>query len=88
MEQQPQLAELHTPIVKIAGAVLVAVGMLFVVSSMWVLGITGTYLGDYCGILMPERITSFPFSVMENPMYWGSTMGFIGAALWCASADA
>jgi methylene-fatty-acyl-phospholipid synthase len=42
----------------------------------------GTYLGDYFGILMKERVTGFPFNVMENPMYNGSTMCFIGTAIW------
>lgn len=30
-------------------------GTVLVVSSMWTLGITGTYLGDYSGILMDVR---------------------------------
>lgn len=61
---------------------LVLVGNVFVVSSMYQLGITGTYLGDYFGILMKHRVTSFPFNVLDNPMYQGSTMVFLGTALW------
>ncbi|CAJ0825029.1 10068_t:CDS:2 [Entrophospora sp. SA101] len=38
--------------------------------------------GDYFGILMNERVTSFPFNVLEHPMYYGSTMSFLGTALW------
>jgi len=49
---------------------------------MWALGITGTYLGDYFGILMDARVTGFPFNVLENPMYIGSTMNFLGISLW------
>lgn len=49
---------------------------------MWALGITGTYLGDYFGILMDEMVTGFPFSVTDAPMYYGSTMSFLGSALW------
>ena len=30
---------------------------------MYALGVTGTYLGDYFGILMDEPVTSFPFNV-------------------------
>jgi len=52
---------------------------------MYVLGVTGTYLGDYFGILMDERITSFPFNVLNNPMYYGSSMIFLSTALWYAS---
>lgn len=54
-------------------------------SSMYKLGVTGTYLGDYFGILMKSRVTSFPFNVMDNPMYNGSTMVFLGTALWYRS---
>ncbi|PIB02013.1 Phosphatidyl-N-methylethanolamine N-methyltransferase [Cercospora beticola] len=61
---------------------LVASGNVLVLSSMWALGITGTYLGDYFGILMDEIVTGFPFNVSGSPMYYGSTMSFIGTALW------
>eukprot|EP01137_Pigoraptor_chileana_P002423 Opistho-2@41252 len=82
---QPKLAELDTPVIKYCGGGLIGLGMLFVVSSTWSLGITGTFLGDYCGILMDARVTGFPFNVLDNPMYWGSTMAFVGASLWHAS---
>jgi phosphatidylethanolamine N-methyltransferase len=49
---------------------------------MWVLGFTGTYLGDYFGILMDTPVTGFPFNVSSAPMYWGSTMSFLGVALY------
>jgi phosphatidylethanolamine N-methyltransferase len=49
---------------------------------MWALGVTGTYLGDYFGILMDEPVTSFPFNVSEAPMYHGSTLSFLATALW------
>lgn len=39
-------------------------------------------IGDYFGILMDERVTSFPFNVNENPMYNGTVMIFLGTALW------
>lgn len=55
---------------------------MFVLTSMWALGVTGTYLGDYFGILMKERVTCFPFNVNDNPMYNGSTLCFLGTALW------
>lgn len=48
---------------------------------MYALGITGTYLGDYFGILMPTRVTSFPFNITDAPMYYGSTMSFLGTAV-------
>lgn len=49
---------------------------------MYALGVTGTYLGDYFGILMDAKVESFPFNVTDAPMYWGSTMSFLGTALW------
>lgn len=49
---------------------------------MWALGITGTYLGDYFGILMDEMVTGFPFNVCGSPMYYGSTLSFMGTAIW------
>lgn len=49
---------------------------------MYALGVTGTYLGDYFGILMSARVEGFPFSVTDAPMYWGSTASFAGTALW------
>ena len=61
---------------------LLASGNILVLSSMWALGITGTYLGDYFGFLMDEIVTGFPFNVTGSPMYWGSTMSFAGTALW------
>jgi phosphatidylethanolamine N-methyltransferase len=48
---------------------------------MWALGLTGTYLGDYFGILMEHKVESFPFNVTGAPMYYGSTMSFLGTAL-------
>lgn len=72
------------PAVRVLAVVLIASGTVFVLSSMWMLGITGTYLGDYFGILMDHMVTGFPFSVLNDPMYVGSTLNFVGVALWYA----
>ena len=56
-------------------------GFVLVASAYWRLGITGTFLGDYFGILMKARETRFPFSVFDNPMYDGSTMLFVAKAI-------
>lgn len=61
---------------------LFASGNVLVLSSMWALGVTGTYLGDYFGILMDDMVTGFPFNVCSAPMYYGSTLSFLGSALW------
>jgi methylene-fatty-acyl-phospholipid synthase len=63
-------------------AALLGIGQLFVITSTYALGITGTFLGDYFGILMDSRVEGFPFNVLRDPMYVGSTMSFIGGALW------
>lgn len=42
----------------------------------------GTFLGDYFGILMDHRVEGFPFNVLTDPMYDGSTMCFAATALW------
>ncbi|KAA1467054.1 phospholipid methyltransferase [Dentipellis sp. KUC8613] len=75
----PMLPELYRPIV---AASLFLLGQLFVVTSTWQLGITGTFLGDYFGILMDHRVEGFPFNVLRDPMYVGSTMCFAATALW------
>ncbi|GAB1215990.1 hypothetical protein ATERTT37_005190 [Aspergillus terreus] len=79
LELQPFYAPVHQPIL---GGALIAVGSVLVVSSMWALGVTGTYLGDYFGILMDAPVTGFPFNVTGSPMYWGSTLNFLGVALY------
>ena len=81
LRDQPTHPLLELPIVKYAAYALIALGNIFVVSSTWQLGITGTFLGDYCGILMDDIVTGFPFNVTNAPMYYGSTMSFLGAAL-------
>lgn len=63
--------------------VLFIIGQTFVITSTLALGVTGTFLGDYFGILMDSRVEGFPFNVLENPMYTGSTLCFIATALWC-----
>lgn len=79
--EQPSHPLLETVYVQAAAYTLLACGNILVVSSTWALGITGTFLGDYFGILMDEMVTGFPFNVTSAPMYWGSTMSFLGGAL-------
>ena len=68
LQTQPKSPWLSNDLVKYSGVVTAAVGHVLAVSSMWALGITGTYLGDYFGILMDEKVNCFPFNVCENPM--------------------
>lgn len=82
LAEQPTYEPLTHVAVRALGIALILIGTVLVVSSMWVLGITGTYLGDYFGILMDHMVTDFPFNVTSDPMYWGSSANFIGVALW------
>ncbi|KAH0843082.1 hypothetical protein AYO21_08781 [Fonsecaea monophora] len=79
LEQQPIYPLLHQPEL---GAILFLSGNVLVLSSMYALGVTGTYLGDYFGILMDHKVEGFPFNVTDAPMYWGSTLSFLGTALY------
>lgn len=67
------------------GTALVLVGAVFVIASSWRLGFYCSFMGDYFGILLNERVTGFPFNVLDDPMYWGSTLVYLGLALRHAS---
>ncbi|KAG1797059.1 uncharacterized protein HD556DRAFT_1306753 [Suillus plorans] len=69
LSDQPQVPMLSTPYDILILVVLFAIGQLFVVTSTWALGITGTFLGDYFGILMDHCVQGFPFNVLRDPMY-------------------
>ncbi|KAG6004946.1 Phosphatidyl-N-methylethanolamine N-methyltransferase [Claviceps maximensis] len=79
--EQPSHPLLLTVYSQAASYTLLAAGNILVVSSTWKLGIIGTFLGDYFGFLLDEMVTGFPFNVTGSPMYWGSTMSFLGTAL-------
>uniref|UniRef100_A0A8C3W2M6 Phosphatidylethanolamine N-methyltransferase n=1 Tax=Catagonus wagneri TaxID=51154 RepID=A0A8C3W2M6_9CETA len=85
MLSQPRMESLDGRAAYGAGLALLAGGSVFVLSSFLALGFTGTFLGDYFGILMEARVTRFPFSVLDNPMYWGSTAVYLGWAVMHAS---
>ncbi|OSD03785.1 phospholipid methyltransferase [Trametes coccinea BRFM310] len=80
--EQPKVKLLPEPFDTLVPAVLFVLGQTFVITSTWALGITGTFLGDYFGILMDHRVEGFPFNVLRDPMYVGSTMSFAATALW------
>ncbi|XP_069838251.1 phosphatidylethanolamine N-methyltransferase [Dendropsophus ebraccatus] len=80
ISSQPHSWLLKRPEFYYLGVVLVAAGGVLVISSFLALGFVGTYLGDYFGILMDKKVTGFPFNILENPMYWGSTANYLGLA--------
>jgi phosphatidylethanolamine N-methyltransferase len=79
LADQPFYAPVYQPLL---GYALFGFGSVLVLTSMWALGVTGTYLGDYFGILMDAPVTGFPFNVTGSPMYWGSTLNFLGVSLY------
>ncbi|SCU79355.1 LAMI_0A08460g1_1 [Lachancea mirantina] len=81
LDFQPTSTLLDSDAVRAAGIACLATGQVLVVTSMYQLGVTGTYLGDYFGILMDNIVTAFPFNVSANPMYQGSTLSFLGTSL-------
>ncbi len=82
LEAQPTLDILGRDEFRLVALLSFIIGTILVLSSMYALGITGTYLGDYSGILMDKKVETFPFNVTDNPMYYGSTLSFFGTALW------
>uniref|UniRef100_A0A3Q2LSR9 Phosphatidylethanolamine N-methyltransferase n=1 Tax=Equus caballus TaxID=9796 RepID=A0A3Q2LSR9_HORSE len=81
MLSQPKMESLDNPVAYCVGLALLGVGTVFVLSSFFALGFTGTFLGDYFGILKEARVTTFPFNLLDNPMYWGSTANYLGWAI-------
>lgn len=67
------------------GYTFVVLGAVLVLTSSWQLGFFCTFLGDYFGILLDNKVTEFPFNIVEDPMYWGSFMIHVGASLERAS---
>lgn len=81
VRHQKRMPELHTFAFRATGELCIIFGLLLVFSSFYQLGVFGTYLGDYFGILMEKRVTAFPFNVCSDPMYDGATLAFLGKAL-------
>ena len=68
------------------GLCCLTVAMVLVLSSYWRLGFFGTFYGDYFGLLMEGGlVTSFPYTVTDNPMYWGCVINYAGVALHSGS---
>lgn len=84
LQAQASSPYLDTPLIKLISLISFSTGSAFVLGSMYKLGVVGTYLGDHFGFLFDERITSFPFNVVDNPMYDGSFLCFLGTALFYA----
>lgn len=40
---------------------------------------------DKSRFMSQEKVVGFPFNVTDNPMYYGSTLSFLGTSLWYQS---
>jgi methylene-fatty-acyl-phospholipid synthase len=95
LSMQPKMTDflsylnINTPVdfLQTVGTLVLIYGSVLVLTSMYRLGIHGTYLGDYFGIFMESRVTAFPYNLYDNPMYVGSTFCFLGHALRSLTAS-
>lgn len=82
ISEQPSHPLLDSIYTQAAAFTLFAAGNTLVITSTYRLGIRGTFLGDYFGVLLEEMVTGFPFNVSSAPMYVGSTLSFLGTSLY------
>ena len=78
---EQQKLDLPYMCIDVIGYIIYAAGIILVVGSSIRLKIVGTYLGDYFGILFPNRITGFPYNITDSPMYDGSVLNFLGHSI-------
>lgn len=69
-------------LVEAIGMVLIGIGAIIIILTFYRMGIRGMYFGDHFGFFFSEKITAFPFSHMSNPQYNGTTIFFLGCALF------
>ncbi|CAN8069771.1 unnamed protein product [Agarophyton chilense] len=81
IRSQPRLPELDQPFYHAIAGLVGGFGVSMFIGAYYRLGICGTYLGDYFGFLMDEKITAFPFSVANHPMHDGSFLMHLGEAI-------
>jgi len=60
---------------------LLITGLSLCFMAYYRLGIHGIYYADYFGILMKEKVTAFPYNILDNVLYVGSMLIFLGSAL-------
>eukprot|EP00689_Sawyeria_marylandensis_P001720 EC822294.1.p1 GENE.EC822294.1~~EC822294.1.p1 ORF type:complete len:201 (+),score=76.95 EC822294.1:1-603(+) len=82
---QPRYDWMSNIFVVALGYITGIVGYVLVAATYFRLGVTGTYAGDYFGILFNERIVGFPFNYFNNPMYFGAVLNFLSGAILARS---
>eukprot|EP00698_Gefionella_okellyi_P023992 TRINITY_DN8352_c0_g1_i2.p1 TRINITY_DN8352_c0_g1~~TRINITY_DN8352_c0_g1_i2.p1 ORF type:complete len:211 (-),score=8.57 TRINITY_DN8352_c0_g1_i2:628-1230(-) len=82
MDAMPKAEFLGHPAFNVLAVLLIVLGCAFVIGAFMQLGITGIYGGEYFGLELEEAPSGFPFGWSRTPTYTGSTMNFVGFALW------
>lgn len=67
------------------GYFLIVLGSSLNLCSLCSLGIKGAYFGEFFGFLLPRKLQSFPFNIVEHDFYVGSVLLYLGLALVNAS---
>jgi methylene-fatty-acyl-phospholipid synthase len=69
----------------VVGYLFVIIGLVLVIASGYRLGFFCSFMGDYFGILLDEKVTGFPFNIVDDPMYVGSALFYLGLSFQHAS---
>lgn len=80
VDHQEKLAW-DSKIIDILGYTLYFIGIVLVAGATYQLGIIGTYVGDYFGLLLPCKVTGFPYNISTSPMYDGSSINFLAHSI-------
>jgi len=80
MENHANCSYLDGLMFDVIGYIFIIVGQTLTISSAWSLGFFATFMGDYFGILLDKRVTGFPFNILDDPMYTGSFLTYLGLA--------
>lgn len=85
MDKHATCSPMQNSLFDAVGYLLVIAGTVLVLSSGYQLGFFCSFMGDYFGILLKEKVTSFPFNVVSDPMYVGSALVYLGMSFLHAS---
>ncbi|KAK2186938.1 hypothetical protein NP493_182g04003 [Ridgeia piscesae] len=67
------------------GYFLIILGSSLNLCTLCSLGIKGAYFGEFFGFLLPRKLQSFPFNIVEHGFYVGTVLLYLGLALVSAS---
>jgi len=67
--------------VEVIGYLILVFGLHLTFLAYYRLGLHGIYYADYFGVLCKEMVTAYPYNYLDNPLYVGSTMLFLGSSI-------